>query len=84
MQGTWIGFFSAAGSAARLTGPIYSGYVYDYYGNYLVMFVPWLGFVLDLALVIWKYKDFVPYARKFKEIRQRQEIELEESYNTRL
>ena len=67
LQGTWMGLLSASGSLARVSGPLFVGWIYREYGTYWTMGLPLLGLVVGLVLMIFAYKRLIPYVQRISE-----------------
>ena len=67
LKGTWMGLLSASGSLARVSGPLFVGWIYREYGTYWTMGLPLLGLVVGLVLMIYAYKRLIPYVQRISE-----------------
>ena len=67
LKGTWMGLLSASGSLARVSGPLFVGWIYREYGTYWTMGLPLLGLVVGLVLMIFAYKRLIPYVQRISE-----------------
>jgi len=56
-----MGYLTAAGSAARVLGPIVVSYVYDTKGVYLTFSIIIVTMVLSLIISTVMYKRMVPF-----------------------
>jgi len=66
-QGTWMGLLSASGSLARVSGPLFVGWIYREYGTYWTMGLPLLGLVIGLVLMLFAYKRLIPYMLRVRQ-----------------
>ena len=60
-----MGLLSASGSLARVSGPLFVGWIYREYGTYWTMGLPLLGLVIGLVLMLFAYKRLIPYIQRF-------------------
>ena len=56
-----MGLLSASGSLARVSGPIFVGWIYREYGTYLTMGLSLIGLVIGFVLMLFTYKRLVPF-----------------------
>jgi hypothetical protein len=59
-----MGLLSASGSLARVSGPLFVGWIYREYGTYWTMVLPMFGLIIGLALMIYAYKSLIPYVQR--------------------
>jgi MFS family permease len=59
-QGLWMGYLTAAGSSARVAGPVVVSVVYKNYGLYLTVSLMIGSLLISLILTIFTYKRLVP------------------------
>ena len=59
-----MGYLTAAGSLARITGPIYMGQMYSTVGPRLSLAIILAMLILSVFLGAWHYSKFVPYGTK--------------------
>jgi hypothetical protein len=55
-----MGYLTAAGSSARVAGPIVVSYVYKYFGTYPTIAIMIGSLLISLALTIFTYKRMAP------------------------
>ncbi len=55
-----MGYLTAAGSLARIIGPIYMGQMYSYVGPRLSLAIVLAMLILSVLLGAWHYSKFVP------------------------
>ncbi|XP_033632028.1 major facilitator superfamily domain-containing protein 8-like [Asterias rubens] len=63
-QGKMMGYLTAAGSLARIIGPIYMGQMYSTVGPRLSLAIILAMLILSVFLGAWHYSKFVPYGTK--------------------
>ena len=61
MQGLWMGYLTAAGSSARVAGPVVVSYVYEKFGTYPTMAIMIGSLLISLALTILTYKRMAQF-----------------------
>lgn len=59
-----MGLLSAAGSLARVSGPLFVGWIYREYGTYWTMLLPMFGLIIGLVLMLFAYKRLIPYVKR--------------------
>ena len=59
-----MGLLSASGSLARVSGPLFVGWIYSTQGTYWTMVLPMFGLIIGLALMLYAYKRLIPYVRR--------------------
>lgn len=59
-----MGYLTAAGSLARIIGPIYMGQMYSTVGPRLSLAIVLAMLVLSVFLCAWHYSRFVPYGMR--------------------
>ena len=64
-----MGLLSASGSLARVSGPLFVGWIYREYGTYWTMVLPMFGLIIGLGLMIYAYKRLIPYVRRLAQQR---------------
>ena len=62
-----MGLLSASGSLARVSGPLFVGWIYREYGTYWTMGLPLLGLVIGLVLMLFAYKRLIPYMLRVRQ-----------------
>ena len=60
-----MGLLSAAGSLARVSGPLFVGWIYREYGTYWTMGLPLVGIVIGLILMLCYYKRLIPFMKRY-------------------
>ena len=61
LQGLWMGYLTAAGSSARVAGPVVVSYVYEKFGTYPTMAIMIGSLLISLALTILTYKRMAQF-----------------------
>ena len=59
-----MGLLSGSGSLARVSGPLFVGWIYREYGTYWTMGLPLVGLVIGLILMIFAYKRLIPFMQR--------------------
>ena len=65
-----MGLLSGSGSLARVSGPVFVGWIYREYGTYWTMGLPLVGLVIGLILMLFAYKRLVPFMTRFAQPKQ--------------
>lgn len=60
-QGFYMGLLTTSGSLARVVGPIFVSYIYQYYGTWLLFGIVTASLGVSLILTLVSYKQLVPY-----------------------
>jgi ceroid-lipofuscinosis MFS transporter 7 len=55
-----MGMLTTAGSTARVVGPIFFTFVYEYYGTYITFSILLGVLVVSMILCLLCYKRFIP------------------------
>ena len=80
-----MGYLTAAGSSARVAGPIVVSYVYEYFGTYPTMAIMIGSLLISLALSVLTYKRMAqfpaPTATAAEAAKAAEKPESEESTN---
>ena len=74
-----MGLLSASGSLARVSGPVFVGWIYREYGTYLTMGLSLIGLVLGFVLMLFTYKRLVPFDVSKYLQKEEQGIEMEDT-----
>ena len=65
-QGTWMGILTAAGSLARICGPVFVSEIYKEFGTYWTYGTTAGSFVLAAVVTLITYKRLIPIQKRIQ------------------
>ena len=74
-----MGLLSASGSLARVSGPVFVGWIYREYGTYLTMALSLIGLVIGFVLMLITYKRLVPFQASKYLLQEENGLEMKET-----
>jgi len=67
-QGLWMGLLTAAGSFARILGPIFVSYIYEAYGTYWTFGLCAASLLLATIATLFTYKRLIPIEERVEKM----------------